>query len=249
MTTPHPRWTLLTMAALAAIAAALAVRDVGAQAPAAASPFASLHWRFIGPNGNRAAAIAGEPGNPMVDYVGAASGGVWKTGNGGVSWTPVFDHEKVSAIGALAVADSAPHTVWAGTGETFLIRPFYPMGDGVYKSTDAGDHWQHMGLEDTGHVGRIVIDPNDANRVFVCALGQLFKPQPERGVYRTLDGGKTWTQVLKVDEKTGCSDIAMDPRDPNTLYAGMWPLLIHPWNLDGGGPTGGVYITRDGGAT
>ncbi|HWF86359.1 MAG TPA: hypothetical protein VG222_15975, partial [Vicinamibacterales bacterium] len=250
MTRPHPRWTFATLAALAAGAALSLVSGVHAQTPgAAASPFARLRWRFIGPNGNRAAAIAGEPGNPTVDYVGAASGGVWKTENGGVSWKPVFDHEKVSAIGALAVAESAPHTVWAGTGETFLIRPFYPMGDGAYKSTDGGDHWQHMGLEDTGHIGRIVIDPTDANRVFVCALGQFFKPQPERGVYRTIDGGKTWVQVLKVDEKTGCSDLAMDPSDPNTLYAGMWPLLIKPWILDGGGPTGGVYITRDGGAT
>jgi photosystem II stability/assembly factor-like uncharacterized protein len=250
MTTPHSRWTFAALAALAAVAALSLVSGVHAQTPdAAASPFAHLHWRFIGPNGNRAAAIAGEPGNPLVDYVGAASGGVWKTENGGVSWKPVFDHEKVSAIGALAVADSAPHTVWAGTGETFLIRPFYPMGDGAYKSTDGGDHWQHMGLDETGHIGRIVIDPTDANRVFVCALGQLFKPQPERGVYRTIDGGKTWTQVLKVDEKTGCSDLAMDPSDPNTLYAGMWPLLIKPWNLDSGGSTGGVYITRDGGAT
>ncbi|MGE5244185.1 MAG: VPS10 domain-containing protein [Betaproteobacteria bacterium] len=249
MITLRIRWTFGAAAALAALAALAAGRDVRAQAAAASNPLASLHWRFIGPNGNRTAAIAGEPGHPLVDYVGAASGGIWKTENGGVSWKPIFDHEQVSAIGALAVSESEPHTVWAGTGETFLIRPFYPMGDGVYKSTDAGDHWQHMGLEETGHVGRIVIDPTDAKRVFVCALGQLFKPQPERGVYRTVDGGKTWQQVLKIDEKTGCSDLAMDPRDPNTLYAGMWPLLIHPWNLDGGGPTGGVYITHDGGAT
>lgn len=250
MTIDYSRTTVRTIAVLAAIAAPLIARDMRAQTPAVPpAPLANLHWRFIGPTGNRTAAVAGEPGNPMVAYAGAASGGIWKTENGGVEWKPIFDHERVSAIGALAVAGSAPHTVWAGTGETFLIRPFYPMGDGVYKSTDAGDHWQHMGLAETGHIGRIVIDPQNPERVFVCALGQLFKPQPERGVYRTLDGGKSWEQLLKIDEKTGCSDLAMDPRDSNTLYAGMWPLVIHPWNLDSGGPTGGVYVTHDGGAT
>jgi photosystem II stability/assembly factor-like uncharacterized protein len=213
------------------------------------NPLAQLRWRFIGPNGNRAAAIAGVPGNPMVDYVGAASGGIWKTENGGVTWKPVFDHEKVSAIGALAVAQSAPNVVWAGTGEIWLIRAYYPMGDGVYKSTDGGGHWQHMGLEETGHIGRIVIDPHNPQRVFVCALGQAFRPQHERGIFRTLDGGATWQQVLFVNENTGCSDLAMDPGDPNTLYAGMWPLLIHPWNLDSGGTGGGVYISHDGGST
>src|SRR5579863_5690427 len=213
------------------------------------NPLAQLRWRFIGPNGNRAAAIAGAPGNPMVDYVGAASGGIWKTENGGVTWKPVFDHEKVSAVGALAVAQSAPNVVWAGTGEIWLIRAYYPMGDGVYKSTDGGGHWQHMGLEETGHIGRIVIDPHNPQRVFVCALGQAFRPQHERGIFRTLDGGATWQQVLFVNEDTGCSDLAMDPGDPNTLYAGMWPLLIHPWNLDSGGTAGGVYISHDGGST
>ncbi len=166
-----------------------------------------------------------------------------------MDWKPVFDHEDVAAIGALAVLESEPHTVWAGTGETFLIRPFYAMGDGVYASTDGGAHWQHVGLEATGHVGRIVIDPHDARRVFVCALGQLFKPQPERGIYRTTDGGRSWTHVLAVGDSTGCSDLAMSPTDPNTLIAGMWPVLVHPWNLDSGGPRGGVYITHDGGET
>lgn len=213
------------------------------------NPLAQLRWRFIGPNGNRAAAVVGVPGNPMVDYVGAASGGIWKTENGGITWKAVFDHENVSAVGALAVSESSPNNVWAGTGEIWLIRAYYPMGDGVYKSTDGGDHWQHMGLNTTGHIGRIVIDPRNPQRVFVCALGQAFRPQHERGVFRTLDGGKTWQKVLFVNENTGCSDLAMDPGDPNTLYAGMWSLLIHPWNLDSGGPGGGVYISRDGGTT
>ncbi len=208
-----------------------------------------LHWRFIGPIGNRTAAVAGVAGDPMIAYAGAAAGGIWRTRNGGVDWEPVFDHQNVAAIGALAVSRSSPSVVWAGTGETFLIRPFYPMGNGVYRSTDGGDHWQHMGLAETGHIGRIVIDPRDPQRVFVCALGQLFKPQPERGVYRTTDGGKTWEHVLAAGDSTGCSDLAMDPADPNTLYAGMWPLLIHPWSLDSGGPHGGVYVSHDGGTT
>ena len=230
-----------------AIAAAALVHAQTSGAPEDA--FSALRWRFIGPNGNRVAAVAGAAGDPLVAYAGAASGGIWKTENGGTTWRPVFDQQHVSAIGALAVSESSPNVVWAGTGETFLIRPFYPMGDGVYRSTDAGEHWQHAGLEQTGHVARIVIDPHDPQRVFVCALGQLFKPQPERGVYRTTDGGATWQQVLKVDENTGCSDLAIDPSDPNTLIAGMWPLLIHPWAIDSGGPGGGIYATHDGGAT
>ncbi len=238
-------WATALLGALVFVVGASA----GASSRAERNPFGQLHWRFIGPNGNRAAAIAGAPGNPLVDYVGAASGGIWKTENGGVTWKPVFDHENVSVIGALAVSESAPNVVWAGTGETWLIRAYYPMGNGVYKSTDGGDHWQHMGLGATGHIGRIVIDPHDPNRVFVCALGQAFRPQHQRGVFRTLDGGKTWQQVLFVNQDTGCSDLAMDPGDPNTLYAGMWPLLIHPWNLDSGGTGGGVYISRDGGST
>lgn len=226
----------------------LAARVQGKSAEELPNPLAALHWRFIGPIGNRAVAAAGDPGNPMVDYVGAASGGIWKTVNGGVDWKPIFDDGKVSAIGSLAVAQSEPNVVWAGTGETFLIRPFYPMGDGVYKSTDGGDHWLHMGLDATGHIGRIVIDPNNSKRVFVCALGNLFKPAPDHGVYRTTDGGKTWDHVLMVDDKTGCSDLAIDPRDPNTLFAGMWPVMVHPWTIDSGGPGGGVYVTHDGGA-
>ncbi len=220
----------------------------GAQAPAR-NPLAQLRWRFVGPYGNRAAAAVGVPGNPMVMYVGAASGGIWKTSNGGVNWQPVFDHENVQAIGALAVSQSAPNVVWAGTGEPWLIRPYYPMGDGVYKSVDAGAHWQHMGLDATGHISRIVIDPRNPQRVFVCALGQLFKAQPQRGVYRTLDGGRTWKLVLGLNGDTGCSDLAMDPSAPDTLVAGMWQLRIYPWKIDSGGPSGGIYITHDGGNT
>ena len=214
-----------------------------------ADPFAALHWRFIGPIGNRAAAVVGVPGDSQVAYVGAASGGIWKTTDGGITWKPIFDRTDVSAIGALAIAPSEHNVVWAGTGETWLIRPDYPMGDGVYKSTDAGKTWRHMGLRLTGHIGRIAIDPHDPNRVFVCALGQAFRPQHERGIFRTLDGGKTWQQVLFVNQDTGCSDLAMDASDPDTLFAGMWQVQVHTWNLASGGTGSGVYVSHDGGST
>ena len=245
------RGAALVLASLATVWTPAPARAQHGRGAAAESlgPLGEMSWRFVGPYGNRAAAAAGVAGNPAIMYVGAASGGIWKTENGGVNWQPVFDHEDVSAVGALAVSQSNPNVVWAGTGETWLIRPYYPMGDGVYKSTDGGAHWQHMGLDATGHIGRIVIDPHDPQRVFVCALGQLFKAQPERGVYRTLDGGKTWKLVLGPNADTGCNDLAMDPADPNTLLAGMWQVRVYPWNLDSGGPDGGLYVSRDGGDT
>jgi photosystem II stability/assembly factor-like uncharacterized protein len=247
---PSVRSALVSSTRVAVLCGLLPLLAVVAQAQSApADPLASVHWRFIGPIGNRAIAVAGVPGDPMVTYLGAAAGGIWKTVNGGVDWKPIFDKEEVSAVGALALAPSEPTVVWAGTGETFVIRPFYPMGDGVYKSIDGGEHWEHMGLENTGHIGRIVIDPNDAQTVYVCSAGQFFKPATDGGgIFRTTDGGKNWTQVLKLDEKTGCSDLAIDPKNPGTLVAGMWPVLIHPWAIDAGGPQGGVYITHDGGA-
>ncbi|HYM24209.1 MAG TPA: hypothetical protein VEU08_13415, partial [Vicinamibacterales bacterium] len=208
----------------------------------------ALHFRPLGPEGNRVASITGVPGDPMTVYIGAADGGIWKTIDAGINWRPIFDDKDVSAVGALAVASSAHDTVWAGTGEPWLIRPYYTLGDGVYKSTDAGRTWRHMGLDATGHIARIVIDPRDANSVYVCAVGQAFRPQRERGVFHSADGGATWQQVLAVDENTGCSDLAMDPRDSKTLYAGMWQLIIHRNDLHSGGLGSGVYVTHAGGA-
>jgi photosystem II stability/assembly factor-like uncharacterized protein len=213
------------------------------------NPFRELHFRPLGPIGNRVASTVGEPGNPLVIYAGAAAGGVFKTEDGGVNWHPVFDHQDVAAIGALAVSPVNHSVVWAGTGETWLIRPFYPMGDGIYKSTDAGKTWQHAGLEETGHIGRIIADPHDADTAYVCALGQAYRPQHERGVFRTTDGGKTWKQLLFVNENTGCSELALDPHDSQTLFAGMWQVDIKTWNLNSGGLASGVYVTHDGGAT
>jgi photosystem II stability/assembly factor-like uncharacterized protein len=208
-----------------------------------------LHYRFVGPEGNRAVAVVGEPGNPLVAYVGAASGGIWKTEDGGVHWQTVFDSQPAQAIGALALATSAHNVLWAGTGETFFIRSTTALGDGVYRSTDGGRSWQHMGLEATGRIGRIVIHPTNPEVVLVCALGRAYGPAPDRGVYRTADGGKTWTRVLFVDSNTGCSDLAIDPGDPNTLFAGMWQFEVKTWHLQSGGLGSGLWVSRDGGAT
>ncbi|MFH1572368.1 MAG: sialidase, partial [Acidobacteriota bacterium] len=210
--------------------------------------YSRLHWRFIGPEGNRFSAAAGVQGDPGVYYVGAASGGIYKTTDGGVNWKPVFDDQPVQSIGSLAVAQSDPNIVWAGTGEG-KIRSHISVGQGIYKSMDAGKTWALMGLEKTGRIPRLVIDPRNPDVVMACALGHAYGPQPERGVFRTTDGGKTWTKVLFVDENTGCSDIAMDPKNPRVLFAGMWQLEIHTWGRESGGPGGGLFTSRDGGVT
>jgi photosystem II stability/assembly factor-like uncharacterized protein len=213
------------------------------------NPLRSLHFRPLGPVGNRAASIVGEPGNPLVTYVGAAAGGIFKTEDGGTSWHPVFDHEDVAAVGALAISPVDHSVVWAGTGEPWLIRPFYPLGDGVYRSTDAGKTWAHVGLEESGHIARIIADPRSPDTAYVCAVGQAYRPQRERGIFRTVDGGKSWQQILFVDENTGCSELSMDAHDSQTLFAGMWQLDIKTWDLNSGGKSSGVYVTHDGGAT
>ena len=210
--------------------------------------YETLRWRHIGPEGNRFSAAAGIAGNPHVYYVGAASGGIYKTTDGGVHWDAIFDDQPVQSIGALDVADSDPNVVWAGTGEG-KIRSHISLGEGIYKSTDAGATWTLMGLEKTGRIPRVVVHPTDPEVVYVCALGHAYGPQPERGVYRTVDGGATWEHVLFVDENTGCSDIAMDPSNPRILFAGTWQLEIHTWGRTSGGPGGGLHVSRDGGAT
>ncbi len=226
-----------------------AAKPPAKEAPqAAADVFGQLRYRHAGPVGNRVIAVAGLPGDPSVYYAGAASGGIFKSTDGGVHWTPVFDDQPVSSIGSLAVAPSDPNIVWAGTGETF-IRSNISQGNGIYRSTDAGKTWTRMGLENTGRIGRIVIDPRDPDVVFAAAMGHCYGPQQERGVFRTTDGGKTWERVLFVDENTGCSDIAMDPRNPRILFAGMWPMLIRAWGRWSGGPGGGIQVSRDGGTT
>lgn len=221
-----------------------------AQRPNPVATQENYRFRFVGPAvGNRVAAVAGVPGDPAVYYAGAASGGVWKSTDGGNRWVPVFDAEPVAAIGALAVAPSDPNVVWAGTGEAWAIRDSDVMGNGVYKSTDAGKTWTHMGLDATGRIGRVIVSPANPDVVFVCALGRATGPQPERGVYRTTDGGKTWERVLFVDENTGCSGLAMDAHNPRVLFAGTWQVVMHTWGEFSGGPGSGVYVSRDGGST
>jgi photosystem II stability/assembly factor-like uncharacterized protein len=205
-------------------------------------------FRYIGPVGNRATAVAGVPGNSYLYYVGAASGGIFKTTDGGIHWDPVFDSQAVSSIGSLAVAASDPNIVWAGTGESF-IRSHISVGNGIYKSTDAGKTWALMGLEKTGRVSNVLIDPRNPDVVLACALGHAYGPQPDRGVFRTTDGGKNWEKVLFVDENTGCSDMAMDPNNSHILFSGMWQLEIHTWGRTSGGPGSGLFKSTDGGAT
>ena len=210
--------------------------------------YSRLAWRYIGPEGNRTDAVAGVPGDPLIYYVGAASGGIWKTTDGGLTWDPIFDDQPVASIGALAVAPSDPNIVWAGTGEAF-IRSHISVGEGIFKSTDAGKTWTRVGLEKTGRIARVVIDPANPNIVLACALGHAYGPQAERGVFRTTDGGRTWDRALFVDENTGCSDLAIDPANPRILFAGMWQLEIHTWGRESGGPGSGLFTSRDGGAT
>ena len=217
------------------------------QAPDPAA-YTALRWRHIGPEGNRFSAAAGIPGNPHTYYVGAASGGIYKTTDGGVHWDAIFDDQPVQSIGSLGVAASDPNIVWAGTGEG-KIRSHVSVGQGVYKSTDAGATWTLMGLEQTGRIPRLVIHPANPDLVYICAMGHAYGPQPERGVFRTTDGGATWEHVLFVDEDTGCSDIVMDPTNPRVLFAGAWQLEIHTWGRTSGGPGGGLHVSRDGGDT
>ncbi len=208
----------------------------------------SLRYRHIGPVGNRLTSVVGIPGQPNIYYVGAASGGIWKTTDGGVHWEPIFDGQPVSSIGALAIAPSAPNTIWAGTGEPW-IRSHISVGQGIYKSTDAGKTWTLMGLEKTGRISRVVIDPKNPDIVLVGALGHAYGPQQERGVFRTTDGGKTWERVLFTDENSGCAHLEMDPNNPLIVFAGMWPLEIRTWGRESGGPGSGLFRSTDGGLT
>jgi len=210
--------------------------------------FKQLKYRHIGPVGNRLISAVGVPGDPNIIYVGAASGGIFKSEDGGINWKPIFDEQPVASIGSLAIAPSDRNIIWAGTGETF-IRSNVSQGDGIYKSSDGGKTFKNMGLKESGRIGRIVIDPRNPDIVLAAAMGHCYGPQRERGVYRTDDGGNTWKQVLFVDENTGCSDIAMNPNNPRILFAGMWPMLIRTWGKWSGGKGGGLHMSRDGGLT
>jgi photosystem II stability/assembly factor-like uncharacterized protein len=210
-----------------------------------------LHWRMLGPfRGGRADAVSGVPGRPNEFYFGSVNGGVWKSIDGGRVWTPVFDSQPVASIGALAVSSSAPDTVYVGTGESTL-RDSMGFGNGVYKSTDAGKSWTHLGLDETQHIGRIAIDPKNANVAFVAAIGHLYAPSAERGVFRTRDGGKSWQKVLFKNNDVGAVDVVIDPTNSNVVYAGLWNTRRPPWYTyqPSNGPGGGIFKSTDGGTT
>ncbi len=217
--------------------------------PNFAAALQNLKWRDIGPAimGGRIDDFAVVESDPNIVYVGAASGGVWKTTNGGTTWEPVFDKEAVSTIGDVTLAPSDPSIVWVGSGEP-NNRQSSSWGNGVYKSTDAGKTWANVGLGDSHHIGRIAIHPANPDLVYVAALGHLWGPNKERGVYKTTDGGKTWAQSLFINEDTGVVDMAMDPESPDTLYAAAYERRRTPFGFNGGGPDGGIYKTTDGGA-
>ncbi len=212
---------------------------------------AALQWRLLGPfRGGRCDAVSGVRGRPNEFYFGSVNGGVWKTIDGGHVWRPVFDGQPVASIGALAVAPSAPDVVYVGTGESTL-RDSTGYGNGVYKSTDAGRTWAHLGLDETQHIGRIAVDPRNPDVLFVAAIGHYYAPNPDRGVFRSRDGGRTWEKVLYKDENTGAVEVVIDPTNPRVVYAGMWNTRRPPWYTYAptNGPGGGIFKSTDGGTT
>jgi photosystem II stability/assembly factor-like uncharacterized protein len=210
----------------------------------------NLRLREIGPAvmGGRIDDFAVVESDPRIVYAGTASGGIWKTTNGGTTWTPIFDKEEVSTIGDLTIAPSDPSIIYVGTGEA-NHRQSSSWGNGMYKTLDGGKTWQHLGLNETHHIGRIVVHPTNPDIVYVAAVGKLWSANKERGVYKTTDGGKTWQQVLFINEDTGVNDIAIDPQSPNTLYAGAYQRRRTVFGYNGSGPGSALYKTTDGGAT
>jgi len=212
------------------------------------APFEALEFRLAGPfTGGRVSRAVGLPGDPYTYYLASASGGVWKSIDGGLVWKPVFDEQGISSIGSIAVSASDPNVVYVGSGEA-NIRGNVAAGDGIYKSTDAGKTWSHVWKQE-GQIGTIIVHPTNPDIAFAAVLGHAFGPNPERGVYRTQDGGKTWQQVLKKDPDTGASDVCFDPTNPRILFAGLWQARRRPWEMTSGGPGSGLYVSRDGGDT
>src|SRR5690606_14539869 len=241
--------------ALAVVAACPAILAAQGVQPASRTQFdpallAGLRARAIGPAGmsGRIAAIDAFPGDPGLVYVGAATGGVWRSRNGGLTWTPVFDDQPVQAIGAVAVAPGNRDVVWVGTGEG-NPRNSASIGNGVYRSRDGGETWEHLGLEKSERIHRIVLDPRRPDVAFVAALGPLWSPGGERGVYKTEDGGKSWRRVLGAGDSTGCADLVADPRNPDKMFAALWEHRRRPWDFRSGGKESGLYRTVDGGET
>jgi photosystem II stability/assembly factor-like uncharacterized protein len=248
VTRPRPLLALILAAPVFAIFGAAAM--LGAPQPKDPYVLGGLHWRTIGPfRGGRTKSITGVPSQPNVFYMGVVNGGVWKTNDYGRTWQPIFDDQPTGSIGAVAVAPSDPNIVYVGSGEG-IARPDLSTGDGIYKSIDAGKTWTHLGLRDGQQIPYILVDPRDANRLFVAVLGHPYGPNEERGVFRSTDGGRTFQKILYKDENTGASDLEFDPKDPDILYACLWETRQGPWeNGAWNGTNGGIFKSTDGGNT
>src|SRR4051812_33978546 len=242
--------SLKLMSAAAAallLTAALSAQDAPKDSrPESPKEFKALKYRNTGPAaGGRVARATGVPGDPATFYAATASGGVWKSIDGGTTWRSIFDDQPVSSIGSIAVAPSDANVIYVGSGEA-NIRGNVAAGNGIYKSIDAGKNWTQVWKQE-GQIGAMVVHPKNADIAYAAVLGHAFGPNPERGVYRMRDGGKTWQQVLKKDNDTGASDVAMDPSNPNTLFAGFWQARRFPWDLQSGGGGGGPVVVGGGG--
>ncbi|HYK41965.1 MAG TPA: hypothetical protein VE007_06195 [Thermoanaerobaculia bacterium] len=238
------RRAVVLLSAAMAGAAAVSLAQV-------AQPFGGMRWRMVGPfRGGRTLTATGVPGEPDHFYFGAVGGGVWESRNAGRTWAPIFDTQPIASVGAIAVAPSNPRVLYAGTGEADM-RSDISYGNGVYRSSDAGKTWTHAGLSETRQIGRILVDPRDPELVFVAALGHAYGPNPERGVFRSKDGGRSWSRVLFVDENTGAIDLAFDPGDSKKILAAAWRTRRPPWNVyaPSNGPGSGIFRSDDGGDT
>jgi photosystem II stability/assembly factor-like uncharacterized protein len=247
----HARGQRPTLRLVAALCAACSLATAADAQPVDPALLAAMQWRMIGPHrGGRVLAVAGVPGQPNLYYFGAVGGGVWKTSNVGETWEPIFDGQPVASIGALAVAPSDPNVIYVGTGEADM-RSDISFGDGMYRSADGGRTWRNIGLRDSRHIGRILVDPRNAQRLLVAALGHAYGPNAERGVFLSTDGGTTWEKVLYRDADTGAIDLSADPEHPEVVYAALWQARRMPWSSYPAmsGPGGGLYRSTDGGRT
>src|SRR6202041_841844 len=243
----HLRWIAAAFVVIYLLCLASSVR--AQQFPE--STYRELRWRMIGPfRGGRTRALAGVPSQPNIFYIGVVNGGVWKSTDYGRSWLPIFDSQPTQSIGAIAIAPSDPNIIYVASGEG-LARPDLSVGNGIYKSTDAGKTWTHLGLRDGQQIPALAVDPRDPNRVFAAVLGHPYGPSEERGIYRSTDGGENWQKVISKDENTGGSDVEIDPSNPDVVYASMWEAREGPWedNNEVNGTGGGLFKSTDGGST
>ncbi len=240
----HPAVSVVIVCMLISGASFAATKDIDPEM------LAGMSARSIGPAGmsGRTAAVDAVVADPDTIYIGAATGGVWKSTNGGLTWQPIFDDQPVAAIGAVTIFQANPDIVWVGTGES-TPRNSVSVGNGVYRTLDAGRTWNHLGLEQTERISRILTDPADSDTAYVCATGKAWGESEQRGVFRTTDGGATWKKILFVDERTGCADLAQDPSNPQKMIAAMWDYRRWPWFFRSGGPGSGLFVTVDGGET